>query len=101
MALDHLTGGVATARRQATAEEQEIARRAEQEAKAARYLVRTGNEDLLPILGIGEDPEARVVPRCAVCGGGIVTLRSRRKYCSPECSVEASKRPKSAEKGRS
>lgn len=61
-------------------------------AAAARYLTRTGNADLLEILGLaGEQPKPR--GNCPVCGNGLASHGgcNRRKACR-----EATHRPDSA-----
>ena len=56
--------------------------RADRDAAAVRFLIRTGNDDLLPILGLAPEPG-----RCVHCG------RKRRTgtgYCSrPGCQRAA------------
>lgn len=80
-------GGTSTARVPTTNDPEELARRAEVHQAAAQYLTRTGNADLLPILGL--DGAVGGVRRCERCGDCIVSVKARTKYCSKECSATA------------
>lgn len=52
-------------------------------ADARAYLTRTGNADLLPILGLGPDPEAVEPGNCPKCKTPYAAGRTacRRKEC--------------------
>lgn len=55
----------------------------ETQAAATRYLTRTDNADLLPILGLG-DPAPTVVPgNCPICGNRLPShgVCRRREAC--------------------
>jgi hypothetical protein len=66
-----------------TVQGEEARRRAERDADAARYLIRRGHVDLLPILGLGDSPIEEVDGACVRCGGPLCT--GQRKYCTSRC----------------
>lgn len=80
-------GGTSTTRVPSIVDDVEEARRAAVNTAATRYLVRTGNADVLPILGLAGEPEPE--RRCAnpACGGPILSPKARARFCSAGCSA--------------
>lgn len=78
-------GGYDTARVSTAEADQQ--RRADRDAAATRYLVRMGNEDLLPILGLAPEP-------CCNCGQPISTPGSKGFCDTRTCQAAANRRAK-------
>ena len=85
---DAMLGGASTARVPAVVDAADRARRAAALADAARYLVRRGHGDLLPMLGLDG---ADTTTRCAAagCGRPLGSYTPGCRYCSRECSYQA------------
>jgi ribosomal protein S14 len=65
-------------------------------ADATSYLTRTGNADLLPILGLGDDPKVvkRATGDCPICGNklpshGVCRKRQTCRKAARELGVPA------------
>lgn len=89
MSLDRHSAGLTSTRVPVTAEQAELDRRAARDALAVSYLTRKGYEDLLPILGLDNEEPRPTFRRCEHCGGVIVTVRSRGRFCDKECATDA------------
>lgn len=86
---DTINGGTSSTRVPTAADDAERQRRADIDAAAVRYLTRTSNTDLLPILGL--DGVAAAQLRCAnpACAKPIIRAKPRTRFCSPGCSAKA------------
>lgn len=80
-----VSGGHSTARVPVSGTDAEDRRRAEIRADAVAYLTKTGNGDLLPVLGLGNSG----APGCEWCSAPILRHSGNpgiQRFCSRKCS---------------
>ena len=79
-------GGTTTARVPAAGTDAEARRRASVRADAVAYLTRTGNDDLLPILGLTSMDSG-----CEWCGKPVLRTSGtvKKRFCDTSCYADA------------
>lgn len=86
--LDRISSGTSSTRVSVAVDDAERQRRADIDAAAVRYLTRTGNKDILPILGLDGAPAPQLLCANPACATAIIRAKPRTRYCSPGCSAK-------------
>lgn len=98
MNTDSIDGGFTTTRVATSQRAGEREVRAERDAAAVRYLVRTDNQDLLDALGLTEVAQETGARRCGYCERPFLASATggTQRYCNRTCASRAAAARRSA-----